>query len=329
MEVVKENLGEFAASPTNFGRTSMVMHTIKINAAKPFRHKLRPIPFAQRQYLEQEVEKLLSIGAFSEADPGAYPYASRTVTTPKKYGSVQMCVDYRDINAQTEKDAYPLLRIDQVWPVLVTAQYFSSLDLLMGYYQVEVEPKDRFKTAFVTHRGLYIYNIMPFGLCNAPAIFQRLMENILGILIGCGVLVHLDDVLIYAKTSEELLDKLSQVLMLLDKAGLKCKAAKCSVFTQKVHYFGHIITKEKINSEPTKLETISKWPKPEKETGLASFLRLCNYYRDLILKFAHISGLLYTVSTSSIVEWTPKLNLSFDKLKQQLLEPRIVRMPDP
>ena len=154
VEVVKENLGAFAASPTYLGRISVVVHTIKTNAAKPFRHKLRPIPFAQRQYLEQQVEKLLSIHTISEADLGACPYASRTVTTLKKDGSVQMCVDYRDINAQTQKDAYSLPRIDQVWPVLSKARYFASLDLLMKYHQVEVEPKDRFKTAFVTHRGL-------------------------------------------------------------------------------------------------------------------------------------------------------------------------------
>ena len=114
VEVIKENLNAFAASPIDLGRTSVVVHTIKTGAAKPFRHKLRLILFARRQYLEQEVEKLLSIGAIMEADPGACIYASRTVTKPNKDGSVRMCVDYRDINAQTEKDAYPLPRIDQV-----------------------------------------------------------------------------------------------------------------------------------------------------------------------------------------------------------------------
>ena len=222
-----------------------------------------------------------------------------------------MCVDYRDINAQTEKDAYPLPRIDHVWPVLAKARYFASFDLLMGYHQVEGEPKDRFKTAFVTHRGLYIFNVMPFGLCNVPATLQRLIEKILETLIGCGLLVYLADVLIYAETSEELLDKQSQVLKLVSKAGLKCKASKCPVFTQKVHYLGHIISKEGINPEPAKLENLSKWPKPENITGLASFLGMCNYYRDLIPNFAHISGPLYKVSRSSIVECTPELNLSF------------------
>jgi hypothetical protein len=168
------------------------------------------------------VAKLLSIGAISEADPGACPYASRTVIAPKKDGSLRMCVDYRDINAQTAKDAYPLPRIDTVWPTLAKAKYFAALDLIMGYHQVEVDAKDRFKTAFLTHKGLYTYNVMPFGLCNAPATFQRLMEKVLGSLVGAGVLVYLDDVLIYAETSKQLLDLLSKVLKLLASANLKC-----------------------------------------------------------------------------------------------------------
>ena len=200
IQVARKNLDAYAGSPTDLGRTSVVVHTIRTGEAVPFRHKLRPIPLARRQYLEQEVERLMSVGAVSPADPGACPYASRTVIAPKKDGSLRMCVDYRDVNAQTIKDSFPLPRIDQVWPLICRAKYFASLDLIMGYYQVEVDPKDRAKTAFLTHRGLYVYNVMPFGLCNAPATFQRLMECILGPLIGNGVLVYLDDGLIYAET---------------------------------------------------------------------------------------------------------------------------------
>ena len=146
IEVVKENLDAFAASPVNLGRTSVVVYIQSRRAAKPFRHKLRLIPFARRQYLEQKVVKLVAIGAISETDPGAYLYASRTVTTPKKDGSLRMCVDYRDINAQTEKDAYPLPRIDQIFGRFWQRLDTSGLDLLMEYHQVEVDPKKRFKT---------------------------------------------------------------------------------------------------------------------------------------------------------------------------------------
>ena len=202
----------------------------------------------------------MSVGAISPADPGACPYASRTVVTPKKDGSMRMCVDYRDVNAQTEKDSFPLPRIDKVWPTLSRARYFASLDLLMGFHQVEVDPRDRAKTAFLTHRGLDVYNVMPFGLCNAPATFQRLMERVLGSLIGLGVLVYIDDVLIYAETLEQLIEILSTVLKLLTNAGLICKASKCSLFTQTISYLGRVVSIDGINPDPAKLDKIRQWP---------------------------------------------------------------------
>ena len=114
----------------------------------------------------------MSVGVISPADSGACPYASRTVVTLNKDGTMKMCVNYRDVKAQTEKDSFPLSRIDQVWPTLFRARYFASLNLLMGFNQVKVDPRDRAKTACFTHRGLYLFNVMPFGLCNAPGTFQ-------------------------------------------------------------------------------------------------------------------------------------------------------------
>ena len=263
---------------------------------------MRPIPFARRQYLEQEVVRLISVGAVSPVYPGACPYASRTVIAPKKDGSLRMCVDYRDINAQTEKDSFPLPLIKQVWPMLSKAKYFASLDLIMGYHHVEVDSKDRAKTDFLTHRGLFVYNVMPFGLCNASATFQRLMERVLGPLIGKGVLAYLDDVLTYAETAEKVIGILDEVLKLLAKAGLKCKATKCSLFTQRVHYLGRVVTAEGIYPDPFKLEKINQWPKPERVKGLASFRGLCNYYRDLIPSFADLSDALYKVSRSDNID---------------------------
>ena len=131
-----------------------------------------------------------------------------------------MCVDYSDLKAQTEKDSFPLPRIDQVRSTLSRPRYIATVDLLMEYHQVEMDTKDRAKTAFLTHRGLYVQNVMPFGLCIAPANFKRLMEKILGAHIYHGVLVYLDDVLIYAEAPEQLLENLVQVLRLLNQAGL-------------------------------------------------------------------------------------------------------------
>ena len=257
VNVVRDCIDAFAATANDFGRTEVALHTIKTGDARPFKHKLRPIPYARRQFLDQEVERLLAIGAISPADPGACPYASRTVLATKKDGSLRMCVDYRDLNAQTEKDAYPLPRIDGVWPTLSKAKYFASLDLLMGYHQVAMAEKDRYKTAFLTHRGLFVYNVMPFGLCNAPATFQRLMEKILGPLVGNGVLVYLDDVLLYAEDATRLLELLRKVLKLFSAAGLKCKPSKCSLFSESIQYLGHVVSREGIRPIPVKLDQIS------------------------------------------------------------------------
>ncbi len=182
----------------------------------------------------------------------------------------------------------------------------------MGFHQVEVDPRDRAKTAFLTHRGLYVYNVMPFGLYNAPAIFQRLMEQMIGSLIGLGVLVHIYDVLIYAEKPEQLIEILSIVLKLLTNTGLKCKASKCSLFTQTISYLGRVVSKDGINPDPAKPDKSKQWPKPEKGTRLASFFGLCNYYRDLIPSFAHISDSLYKASRADQISWTNSLEANFE-----------------
>ena len=134
----------------------------------------------------------------------------------------------------------------------------------MGFHQVEVDQRDRVKTAFLTHRGVYIYNVMPFGLCNAPATFQCLMERVLGTMIHRGVLVYIDDVLIYAETPEQLIEILWLVLRLLIQAGLKYKASQCVLFAESVNFLGHIISPDGIKPDPSKLEKIKQWSKPEK-----------------------------------------------------------------
>ena len=198
----------------------------------------------------QEVKKLLAIKAVAHADTGECPYASRPVVTPKKKTNIRMCVDSRDLNAQTEKDLFSHPRIDYVWPLILKARFYASLYLLMGYHQVEVEQKDRHKIGFLTHRGLFFYNVMPFGLCIALATVLRHMERMLGSMSGTNVLVYLDDVLVYAITPEKLLESLQRVLLLLAGAELKCKPSKCALFTQKVHYLGHVVSNHGINLEP-------------------------------------------------------------------------------
>jgi len=171
VKAIWNHLDAFAASPTDVGRTTVLTHRIDTANEQPFREKYRPPPLAWRAFLDQEIDRLLAADHISEAEPGVCPYASRSVIVRKKDGTFRLCIDYRRLNAQTVKDAYPLPRIDEILGSLAKAKYFIALDLLMGYHEVEVECADRAKTAFITHRGLFIWNVMPFGLTNAPATF--------------------------------------------------------------------------------------------------------------------------------------------------------------
>lgn len=190
VSLIAEYLDAFAASPSDVGRNHVILHRIDTSDAPPFKDGFLYSPLAWRAFLDQEIERLLSFGHILEATPGTCPDASRTVIVCKKDGSFRLCIEYRRLNAQTVKDAYPLPRVDDILTSLSEARYFAALDLLMGYHEIEVEPTDQVKTAFITHRGLFVLNVMPFGLKKAPATFQRLMNTLLLDLIGTGVLVY-------------------------------------------------------------------------------------------------------------------------------------------
>ena len=178
------------------------------------------------------------------------PWSAGVVLAKKKDGSTRFCIDYRKLNEATIKDAYPLLRIDESLNHLSGAQWFSTLDLSSGYWQVELEPDAKPKTAFVTKRGLFQFNVMPFGMCNAPASFERLMETVLSGLQWDICLIYLDDIIVIAKSFEEMLQNLEKVFLRLSSAGLKLKAKKCHIFVEQVEFLGHIISPEGIATDP-------------------------------------------------------------------------------
>ena len=174
--------------------------------------------------------------------PSSSPWASGIVMVTKKDGSKRFCVDYRKLNDITVKDAYPLPRIDASLDHLAGARWFSCLDLNSGYWQVEVDEDDRTKTAFVSRKGLYEFKFMPFGLCNAPATFERLMETVLAGLNWKICLIYLGDMIVTGKNFEDMIKNLDEVLSKLGEAVLKLKARKCQLFAKQVEFLGHIIS---------------------------------------------------------------------------------------
>ena len=169
------------------------------------------------------------------------PWASLVVLARKKNGKLRFCVDYWALNKVTKKDEYPLPRIEDMLDTLGGAAYFTSLDLASGYWQVEMKPEDREKTAFITQFGTFQFKVMPFGLCNAPATFQRLMDEVLQGILWDFVVVYLDDLNVYSRNFDEHLSHLQDVFDHLRQASLKLNPEKCKFAFSELVFLGHVI----------------------------------------------------------------------------------------
>ena len=208
----------------------------------------------------------------------------------EKDRSTRFCVDYRKVNSVTRKEAYPLPRVDDTLDTLAGAKWFTTLDLVSGYWQVEVHVDDEEKTAFCTSDDLFEFKVMPFGLCNAPATFQRLMDMILAGLQWTTCLVYLDDVIVLGCTFIEHLDHVEAVFSRLREANLKLQPFKCNLCRAKVNFLGHIVSSEGISSDTRKVEKVANWPIPTCQRDVQCFLGLTYYYyRRFIKDYANIA----------------------------------------
>ena len=190
--------------------------------------------------------------------------ATYVVIVRKKDGTIRLCIDYRKLNLRTIKDAHAIPRIDDTLHLLAGAKLFSKLDLKCGYWQVELKEDDKVKTAFqVGPLGFYECNRMPFGLCNAPATFQRLMERCMGDMNLRDCLIYLDDIIIFSSTFDEHLGHLEAVFKRLQEHNLKLKPSKCEFLRNRVVYLGHVVSEEGIHTDPSKIEAVKTWPIPK------------------------------------------------------------------
>jgi hypothetical protein len=203
-QLLEENQDMFATDISQLGRTNIIQHKIDTGIEKPVKQRFYRSNPIEEQFIEEEIQRLLQKGLVVKSFS---PWASPVVVVGKKNGKQRLCVDYRKVNALTKKDAYPIPRIDDMLSAMQGAKWFTTLDLASGYWQVEMDPSDREKTAFIVKQGTYEFTVMPFGLTNAPATFQRLMNQVFNGLLYKGVIVYLDDINIYSKTFEEQIDR--------------------------------------------------------------------------------------------------------------------------
>jgi hypothetical protein len=225
--------------------------------------------------VDDQVDQLLGDGL---AEEGYGPWAAPVVIVTKHDGTPRFCVDYRKLNNVTKKDAYPLPRIEDCVESLSGSKWFCTLDLASGYWQVPVAEKDRPKTGFVTRKGLFQFKVLPFGLCNAPATFERLMELVLRGLQWESCLIYLDDVITFGKSFEEALHNLRLVFTRFRKANLKLKPKKCHLMQGSVSFLGHVVSEKGVSCDPSKIKAVQDWPTPENVTDIRSFLGLAGYY---------------------------------------------------
>ena len=257
-------------------------------------------------------------------------WALLVVMVKKKDGSLRFYVDFQQLNAATVKDAHPLPRIDDLLDALHGAHWFSTLDLKSGYWQVPILEEGKEKTSFRTSSGqLYEFNQVPFGLCNAPAAFTRLMDRVLSGLHWEMCLFYLDDIIVFSSTWEEHLTRLRQVFERLRHANLKLGAAKCTFAAKEVSYLGHWVTEEGLLPDSVLLAAIREIPPPKTATEVRSFLGLAGYYRRYVKNFAAIAGPLHALTRKDAVfHWSVDCQAAFDRLKTLLTTSTITAFPD-
>lgn len=328
----------FSAHDGDLGCTNLIVHDIPLLDDVPVRQRYRRIPPSEYEAVKAHINQLLESQVIRESSS---PYASPIVLVRKKDGSLRLCVDYRLLNSKTRKDAFPLPRIEESLDALSGARWFSTIDLASGYNQVPVAEQDRPKTAFCTPFGLFEFNRMPFGLCNAPSTFQRLMQRMFGDQQGQSLLLYLDDIVVYSSSVEQHLQRLEMVLGRLQKEGLKAKLEKCAFFQQEVGYLGHVISSQGVSTDPKKIEAVANWQRPSHVSELRSFLGFASYYRRFVEGFAKLAGPLHQLvaelaGTKSRkgsgqalgAAWTSQCEESFEALKSKLVSAPVLTYAD-
>ena len=315
----------FLAPGGTLGRTNKVKHSINTGDAPPIKLRPRRVPISQKEVIEKEITEMLDKGIIEPSDS---PWSAPVVIAVKKDGSPRFCVDYRQLNKVTRKDAYPLPRIDDSLESLTGMEWFCTLDLASGYFQVAMEEADKPKTAFTTHKGLFQFNAMPFGVTNGPATFERLMELILRGLQWERCLVYLDDVIVFGKTFEDTLCNLRLVFERLRDANLTLKPKKCFLFQESVKFLGHIVSAKGIHCDPDKLRSVTDWPRPENITDVRSFLGTASYYRRFIPDFSTIAAPLTDLTRKDVkFRWSEAADIAFNSLKTLLISAPILSFP--
>ena len=324
-EIIKKYQNVFMADKWDIGCTPLVKHKIQTRGGpinvKPYRQ-----PVNLEEKIEKAIQNLWENGIIAKCNS---PWNTPLICVWKKESQeIRLCLDFRQLNLITERQAFPMPNINEMLDRLNGSRYFSSIDLGNAYYQVELDDASKPKTAFSTKTGQYCFNRMPFGIAAGPGTFQELMEKVVGTVKGA--LVYLDDILIFTDTIEKHYTVLEDVLRKIDQAGLRINPEKCHILKKEIKFLGHILNKDGIQTDPAKLEAIMTYQKPKCIKGLRSFLGICNYYRRFIRGYAVKSRALEELCgrNNKKLIWTDTCNVAFSEMKEALVKSPVLGYPD-
>ena len=325
VDIIKKNENVFMANKWDIGCTQLVKHRIETRG-KPINIKPRRLPVNLEGKIDEAIQNLYENNIIKKCNS---PWNTPLICVWKKEkDEIRLCLDFRQLNLVTERQAYPMPNITELLDKLKGARYFSSIDLGNAYYQVELDEDSKEKTAFSTTMGQYCFNRMPFGIAAAPGTFQELMGKVLGRMKNA--VVYLDDILVFTETINQHYEALNEVLEKVAYAGLRINPEKCHVLKPEVKFLGHIINKEGVQTDPSKLEAIRSFKKPNCVKTLRSFLGICNYYRRFILGYAKKSRTLEELCgrNNNKLIWTDDCDRAFKDMKEALTSSPVLGFPD-
>ena len=325
--IVKKFLdAELPRFDTLKGTSNIAQHSITMKHDRPLKQRYSPNNPAVQNLINIEVDNLLED---QRIEPSKSPYSSPVVLVKKTNGEWRLCVDYRQINEDSVRDAYPLPKINYILEKLRNGKYFSTIDLRQGYWQIPMAEQSKHLTAFtVPGRGLFQFKVMPFGLHSAPATFQRALDQVIGPELEPFAFAYLDGVVVMGSTLEEQLRNLKIVFDRLIANNLRINPDKCAFVKERIKYLGHIVSAEGIH-DPDKVSAILLIPEPKNLTEVRSFVNTASLYRRFLKNFSTLVGPLNKLLQKKI-KWTweePQIN-SFNTIKTMLTQAPVLTCPD-
>lgn len=312
------------------GRTNKLALEIDTAEAKPIKVRQYPLSPYMMKILNSELDEMLRLGV---VEPSHSSWNSPVLLVKKKSGEYRFCFDGRRLNSVTKPDAYPLPRVDRILSMLRDARFISSIDLKKAFWQIPLHKDSKEKTAFsIPGRGLYHFNVVPFGLVNSAQCQQRLMDAIFGPKFEPHVFCYLDDIIVTSSSFNQHVEILTEVLDRLREANLTVNLNKCEFFKSSLKYLGFVVDSEGLKTDPDKISAMVNYPRPANTTEIKRFIGMTSWYRRFINNFSTLvsplNGLLKGRKKGQNITWNFEAEKSFIKLKQALISTPILRSPD-